>query len=370
MYTHAPEDEMRRAVAVFAAILLAGVLASPAAAQTVVGGAIQHGEIVEWYEPNDAAGLGATGLATVLRWTEAWTGDVYALQLLMTRRATTTEPIRVEVRLGDPNGPLLGTSEPVTPEAVPVEPATAWVVFRFFVPLPVEPDVDYAVVLAPGLDTGSIAAAYGWVSTEQAIGPEAEWVGDSAAWTHDGAGPWTADEPVTHRTALFAITLDLGCRVLFDDGFKWWNGGVAHVGEPLTFFLIDFIPASEVDVHLTHRESGRTLTLEGISGFGGVETVLPVHTFGPDDIGMWDVVGVQADGRSCTDDPVTSTVDVLAAAVEPSPTPTPAPIPDTAARAATPPWSVLWVGFGVPLIGAAAALAWARISAAPRARSR
>ena len=84
----------------------------------MVGGAIQHGEIVEWYEPNDAAGLGATGLATVLRWTEAWTGDVYALQLLMTRRATTTAPIRVEVRLADPNGPLLGTSEPVTPEDV------------------------------------------------------------------------------------------------------------------------------------------------------------------------------------------------------------------------------------------------------------
>lgn len=254
----------------------------------------------------------------------------------MTRRATTTEPIRVEVRLGDPDGPLLGTSEPVSPDAVPVEPATEWVVFHFFVPLPVEPDVDYAVVLAPGPDTGSIAAAYGWVSTEQAIGPEAEWVGDSAGWTHDGAGPWTTDEPVTHRTALLAITLDLGCRVLFDDGFKWWEGGVTQVGEPLTFFLIDFIPASEVDVHLTHRDSGRTFTLEGISGFGGVETVLPVHVFGPDDIGMWDVVGVQADGRSCTDDPVFSTVEVLASAVAPSPTSTPAPLPDTRAGAEPP----------------------------------
>jgi hypothetical protein len=321
-------------MAILTAILLAGVMPSPVAAQTVIGGAIQHGEIVEWYEPNDSTGPGATGLGTVLRWTEDWTGDVYALQLLMTRRPTTTEPIRVEVRLGDPNGPLLGTSEPVVPDAVPVEPATAWVVFHFFVPLPVEPDVDYAIVLAPGADTGSAAAAYGWVSTEQVIGPEAEWVGDSAGWTHDGARPWTTDEPVTHRTALLAITLGLGCRVLFDDGFKWWEGGVTHVGEPLMFFLIDFIPASDVEVHLTHRDSGRTLMLEGTYGFGGVETVLPVHAFGPNDVGVWDVVGVQADGRSCTENPTSSTVDVLAAAVTPSPTP--APLPDTRVGADAP----------------------------------
>jgi hypothetical protein len=317
-------------VIVMMCALLAMTLSSgsPARAYTTLTSALQWGDLVEWYEPKGSVGGGAAGLAEVMRMEEGRSGDVYALQLLMTRQPTTTEPFQVEIRADDPSGALLATSEPIPASAVPVEPMTAWVVARFTVPPPVTEGRDYAIVLPPRADMGSPDPSYGWISSTEPVGLGATWVGDSAGWSHD-AGSWTEDDPVTHRTALVGVTLSLRCEVLFEDGSMRWPDGSAMVGEQVEFQMFDFIPASEVVATLTHRTSGRTFSLTGTHGFGFIDSVHPSHVFGTEDIGLWEVVGTQSDGRPCNEDPRAGMLQISAAPASPDPTPA-APLPNTA----------------------------------------
>ena len=114
-------------------------------------------------------------------------GEIYAVDLLLSRGSQTTGSLTIELRATSPSGTLLATSDPVPAAAIPVGEYdgeitnVAWVTFQFSAPPAVHTgDVVAIVIPSVPLDDG----AWGWAKVS------ADVYSGGASWGGSAPGSW------------------------------------------------------------------------------------------------------------------------------------------------------------------------------------
>ncbi|MGH2462201.1 MAG: response regulator transcription factor [Candidatus Limnocylindria bacterium] len=118
------------------------------------------------YQPHASDSAFSAGVAQTFR--AGRTGELTAIQIPLNRLASTSGPLVVQIRRGDPDGELMATSPSSSWSGLPTDPGSclppqclaldrefAWVMIRFDQPADLVAGQTYAIVLPSGTITGS-----------------------------------------------------------------------------------------------------------------------------------------------------------------------------------------------------------------------
>jgi len=150
---------MRRLAVLISLVAMSSLtFASPVLAATLDQSQVLS-DSSSFYQPHNLATAGATGVAQTF--TAGLGGELSLIELELRRfvEAGTTEALNVEIRAGDPTGPLLASA---SVPAASIPETFTWIPISFGTPATLTAGDTYAIVLPPGPFTGATDPAYLW----------------------------------------------------------------------------------------------------------------------------------------------------------------------------------------------------------------
>jgi hypothetical protein len=315
-------------------------------------------------QPNVASASYNGGGQTV---TAGVSGELFAIELYLSRDGFTTKDLLIEIHANTPDGALLATSNPVAAADIPIQPDAAWLLITFPTPATIAAGDVFAIVspFVPEYPTPDPAWYFGKAATDVYPGG-VTWGGSIAAnsWDFYVDGSDLAFRTYVRTgppTCNFSAALGSGTPV---DEIS------VVLGAELGLYGLDYPPNAEVTVDAVPPAglpSTGTDTTDAFGNFAG--TIV----FQPGDEGDWTITAFATSDPECVDSVL---IHAAAAAATPTPTPTPprtatptatatpvaAALPNTASPEGPVSPSWLLLVFGIVLTGSAAVVVGQRVA--------